>query len=212
KYFCDRCLSKVRLDDEWRCSECNEKSIGGVTHFGCRNKDSLDGMVSFLAYKGLIGAGIRSLKYKFLRKLEDEFYKIFLSAVKNKLKSNQAADLIDFLKLKPVVVPVPLYWRKLNYRGFNQAGVMGEMIAKIFDFKLKDKVLVRKKQTKPQAKLSKRERRENLKLAFVIGERKIFENVLLVDDVWTTGETMRSAGRVLKKSGVKRVWGLTLAR
>ncbi|MFH2061740.1 MAG: double zinc ribbon domain-containing protein, partial [Candidatus Beckwithbacteria bacterium] len=47
KYFCDRCLSKVRLDDEWRCSECNEKSIGGVTHFGCRNKDSLDGMVSF---------------------------------------------------------------------------------------------------------------------------------------------------------------------
>lgn len=212
KYFCSKCLSKVKIDDAWLCSECNRKSIGGVTHFNCKKSYSLDGVISFLPYKGLVGVGIRNLKYKFLRKIKDEFYKIFLTVVKEKLNSDQAMNLIDFLKLKPTVVPVPLYWRKLNFRGFNQAEIVGEMVTKIFDFKIKNRVLVRKKQTKPQAKLSKKQRKENLKLAFSIGEEKMPEYVLLVDDVWTTGETMRTAGKILKKAGVNKVWGLTLAR
>ena len=212
RYFCSECLSKVKIDDVWLCPECNKRSIGGVTHFNCKKDYSLDGMISFFPYKGLVGAGIRSLKYKFLRNLEGEFYKILLSVIKEKLKRNQAMDLIDFLKLKPVVIPVPLYWRKLNYRGFNQADIISEIVSKIFNLQFKDGVLIRRKRTKSQAKLSKIERKENLKLAFLIEKGKVFENVLLVDDVWTTGETMRSAGKVLKKSGVKKVWGLTVAR
>ena len=212
KYFCDSCLKRVRVDEVWRCPECSKASIGGVRHLYCKESDELDGLVSFLPYRGVIGAGVRSLKYRFLKKIEEDLYKIFVGAVRGKLKGGQAKGLIDFLKIKPVVVPVPLYWRKHNFRGFNQAEIVGEMTAKLFGLEINDVFLVRRKETKPQAKLNKSERVANLKLAFGVRKSKKIDNVLLVDDVWTTGETMRSASKTLKEAGVKKVWGLTLAR
>lgn len=212
KYFCDKCLKNVCVVEGFYCPWCSRESVTGRPHLKCKSKTELDGVVSFLPYKGLVGAGIRLFKYKLVKKIEDEFYKIFLVAVKQKLKKRRAVDLIDFLKLKPVVIPVPLYWRKHNFRGFNQAEVVSEMVARVFGLRVESGFLVRKKQTKPQAKLSKKERRENLKLAFDVCQKKSFRDVLLVDDVWTTGETMRSASKALKKAGVSRVWGLSLAR
>jgi predicted amidophosphoribosyltransferase len=70
----------------------------------------------------------------------------------------------------------------------------------------------RKKATKAQVKLGKKERQLNVRRAFEFNEQmRPAERVLLVDDVWTTGETMRAAGQVLKQAGAKIVWGLTLA-
>jgi len=115
---------------------------------------------------------------------------------------------------RPLVVPIPLYWHKENIRGFNQASLFGEKLSLKFNLLFSDKILVRKKNVPSQTKLTQKEREENVKGIFSVSpniHNSLF-NILLVDDVWTTGATLKEATRVLKEGGVKRVWGLTIAR
>ncbi|TSC53108.1 MAG: putative amidophosphoribosyltransferase [Microgenomates group bacterium LiPW_16] len=100
-----------------------------------------------------------------------------------------------------VLTPVPLHWWRLRWRGFNQAEILGKMIAEKLEIKFVPDLLTRKKPTRPQVELEGKARREN-----------IASNILLFDDVWTTGVTLRACGNVLKRAGVKSVWGLTLAK
>jgi len=212
RYFCWECLRQVRLKTGWICSECNRIGVRGAVHLGCKRKYSLDGLVSLLSYKGLVRLGIHRLKYDFLKDVETELLEILGESLKIKLKDKREVGLINFLKKKPIVVPVPLYWRRENWRGFNQAEIVGKMLVNLLGLEMK-KILVRRRLTSPQIKLDKKAREKNVKRVFEI-ERGILvpERVLLVDDVWTTGATMRAGGRSLKKAGVKEVWGLSLAR
>jgi ComF family protein len=72
--------------------------------------------------------------------------------------------------------------------------------------------LTKQKKTKKQSQLTKEERLENVKGAFKNKSKEIPENLILVDDIFTTGATMRECAKTLKKEGVKKVWGFTLAR
>ncbi len=109
-------------------------------------------------------------------------------------------------------MPVPLQrWRE-NWRGFNQA----ELIANRLGKERVVKGLIRTKATSQQARLTNRvERAENLRGAFEVngaGRALAGKRVILVDDVFTSGVTMRECAKVLKKAGIKQVWGLVLAR
>lgn len=115
---------------------------------------------------------------------------------------------------KPVVVPVPLHRQKENFRGFNQSCLFGKRIARHFNLEFSDKILVRSKNVPSQTKLTEKERQQNVKGIFSISPQihnSIF-NILLIDDVWTTGSTLKEATRVLKEGGAKKVWGITIAR
>lgn len=212
RFFCHKCIKLVRLRENLVCPECNRRSIGGVVHYGCRQEFSLDGLVSLFSYRGMVRLGVQELKYRMIKEIEKEFVGIFSAAIKEKIKSGQARELVKFLKSRPVIVPVPLYWRRENWRGFNQAEVVVKMLTRGFSLKMIEDWIVRVRKTKSQMRLSKGERRENVKGVFRVKDNRKIENVLLVDDVWTTGATMRAVGEVLKKAGVKQVWGLTLAR
>jgi ComF family protein len=113
---------------------------------------------------------------------------------------------------RPSVVPVPLGRRRLRERGFNQAGVLGRRIAARWrlDFA---RMLVRVQETPPQSLLSYQERRRGLKGAFRI--KKTFGEApraaLLVDDVVTTGATIKACTLTLRRAGVREVWALTAA-
>lgn len=122
-----------------------------------------------------------------------------------------------------LIVPIPLHFFRKNWRGFNQA----EVIARNIDRKRVVNLLSRKKNTKQQARLkSHEERKKNIKDAFEIkgppyargfgGARQHSmvrgKKILLVDDVFTTGESMGEACKTLKAAGAKYVWGFVLAR
>lgn len=115
------------------------------------------------------------------------------------------------------IIPVPLHARRERERGFNQAEVLAKLFSKKFGLAI-NKNLRRVIYTAQQVKLSGEERRKNLKNAFVWGGEacqpglRAPEKVLLVDDVFTTGATMRECAKVLKSNGTKVVWGLVLAR
>jgi len=115
------------------------------------------------------------------------------------------------------LVPIPLNKKRSNWRGFNQTELLGRMIASSFGWKFSSNLLLRKKFTKPQAGLGKKERRKNVKDAFAINPQfaKIKNDnleVVIFDDVFTTGSTLKEACKVLKRNGFKTVWGLVLAK
>ena len=111
-----------------------------------------------------------------------------------------------------VVIPVPLHRARQRERGFNQSEILAEGISQATGLPLVKDVLERKKNTKDQTYLNIQQRAENVRGAFVvIHPYKIGDkNVILVDDVMTTGATLNECARMLLDSGAKNVFGITL--
>ncbi|WP_126380956.1 ComF family protein [Desulfovibrio ferrophilus] len=118
-----------------------------------------------------------------------------------------------FQEQPDAVVPVPLHARRLVARGFNQSLEMGRLLAHEMLIPLKPGVLARRRHTPPQAGLPARERRQNVHNAFWADEVAIQgRRILLVDDIMTTGGTMRECARTLQRSGAADVSVLVIAR
>lgn len=144
----------------------------------------------------------------------NEFLKIIFQEFKNR-----PDELLLFNRFcrenNPTIVPIPLFWYKENERGFNQSSLFGKKLAYRLNLPYSDRILIRKKMTVSQTKLSPKERLKNVAEAFSIAPRIAIASyyyLILLDDIWTTGATLKTAGNVLKREGIKKVWGLTLAK
>jgi ComF family protein len=114
-----------------------------------------------------------------------------------------------------LVLPVPLHFRRLRERGFNQSGLLAGELARKLRVPVSFDVIVRKNRTLPQTRLNRRERLKNVKGAFELaGARKVRDRrILLVDDVFTTGTTLSECARTLKsKGGASEVHAITVTR
>ena len=113
-----------------------------------------------------------------------------------------------------LIVPVPLHPRRLRWRGFNQAVLLGREVGKAWGRPLDPFVLTRKTETAPQTGLSLKERRPNVRGAFAVAPRRSVEGMrfLLVDDIYTSGATVNECARILLCSGAQEVQVLTLGR
>jgi ComF family protein len=129
--------------------------------------------------------------------------------------------LVDEAPGELLVVPVPLHRSKLRERGFNQARALaGEAIRTLrrshpeWRLMLAKKTLVRLRSTQTQAGLSPHQRRQNLRGAFHVSDPDAVRgrDILLIDDILTTGATARAASLALKRAGAKSIWVATLAR
>ena len=112
------------------------------------------------------------------------------------------------------VIPVPLHRKKLKTRGFNQAEVLAARIARTRKIELLNRRLIKIRNTPPQTTLEGRERDQNVRGAYRVRRAGNLKGrtVLLVDDVYTTGSTIRECSRMLKQAGVTEVRAVTLAR
>jgi ComF family protein len=161
---------------------------------------NFDAVYSFGSYDGPLRNLIHAFKYGKVESLAKPLGKFLCGA----LPANEEFDL---------VIAMPMHWRKRMERGFNQAELLARPVAKLYGLKLA-KNLRRKKRTVSQAGLTQAERQNNLKGSFEVrntGEVS-GRRILLVDDVFTTGATLRAATDVLKSAGAARVCALTLAR
>jgi ComF family protein len=139
--------------------------------------------------------------------------------VLGRMLAEATADLDFNLASGPVlVVPVPLHRKRLRQREFNHAELIARAAIKIAAapdrFSVSSSVLERKRETSSQTGLTSSQRRENVRGAFAVSRPDILKGreVLVVDDVYTTGATVSECARVLRRGGASRVWVATVAR
>jgi competence protein ComFC len=208
-YFCPQCRLKFQRATQI-CPVCATASLTGKTHPSCQDKYTLDGLTCLYAYNSMMKATIHKLKYELVFDLVDEFWQI----ARQELRGKNTPGIREFVKQKPLVIPVPLYWYKENNRGFNQASLLGKKLAVELKLPFVGKVLTRQKHTPTQTTLHPKERRSNVAGAFGVNSKLLPPNskLLIIDDIWTTGATLKSCCLALKEAGAKKVWGLTIAR
>lgn len=113
-----------------------------------------------------------------------------------------------------LIVPVPLHVKRLRSRGFNQALLVGELLAREWRIPLSRQALRRVRWTEPQINLAAELRRENVRNAFGVPDTSLVsgKRVLLLDDVFTTGSTVEECSRMLNRAGAEEVLVITLSR
>ena len=123
---------------------------------------------------------------------------------------------LEFLKTDTIIVPVPLHWMRLLKRRYNQAAILGIEVAKWAGIECWPDALIRTRHTPPQGHKGAKDRHENVRSAFDMNPRfkdKISgRDIVLIDDVFTTGATLDECTKVLKASGAASVNVLTVAR
>jgi competence protein ComFC len=236
--FPPRCVSCKREGD-FLCTECIKRLKIKDLRLKKKNPSSekewkyMDGVIYALDYaeNPQIQAAIQQFKYRFTKELVEYFGDLIAQKLRelsmNKGKTN-------------ILIPVPLHKKRLNYRGFNQAELIAKAVCERVGDSRISHLLRRVKNTSQQAKLNKKERLENLEDAFsycgaapssrgancgaashgmdkhpsaaadsTIAPQQVY---FIVDDVCTTGSTLENCAKVLKESGIKKVYGLVVAR
>lgn len=204
EYICKNCFSQIETCEKPVCPICQRQAVGGRTHPGCRGRWRLDGLAVACRYSGPVKMAIQKVKYKWIYDIEKVLVDLLVSGLWR----------FDLPK-ETVLVPVPLHAKRKRWRGFNQAEILGRSLAKEFGVPFSD-TMIRIIETKTQVGLKRKDRKKNVKGAFavqpLIGVEKIRgRDVVLVDDVYTSGATMGECCRVLKLAGAKSVWGLAVA-
>jgi len=185
------------------CPRCGKPQASGILCPVCvRVQAEVDGIRSPYRFEEVIRKAVHQLKYHNLKALSFCL----------------AGLLADYLQLNPlpgeIIVPVPLHPRRLRERGYNQSSLLARGLGKIINLPVVEDCLVRVKETQPQVKTPNiEERRKNVIDAFMCRDEKLRgKQIILIDDVCTSGATLESCGIALKNKGVISVWGLTLAR
>ena len=206
KRVCADCKPLIKYVTEPLCKKCGRKLSDETLEYcaDCRDYEHYftEGRVIF-EYDGEMKRIVYRFKYSNRRDLAD-YFAGSLSAGCERWLSDKKID---------VVIPIPLHPDKEKKRGYNQAKVFAEALSKRYGLKMYGDLLLRGRHTSPQKGLSRAERINNLKNAFILGQSGVKLNglnLLLVDDIYTTGATMDAAASVLKDEGVRDIYFLCI--
>ena len=192
---CDRCGEAVAADSIELCTACRNAPPPFVTAKAIGPYDGkLRGLIHLLKYDRVLPAA---------------------AALAHRLHVIAAQHAHEFGE-RPLIVPIPLHRNKLRDRGFNQAEEIAAALHRDTGFEMKRHILHRRKDTASQTGMTAHQRRENVRAAFVVRPRDKRDvagrNIILVDDVMTTGATAAECARVLMRNGAAKVFVLTAAR
>ncbi len=209
-YFCPKCIEDITQGD-LICPSCEREAVGGTTHPICRSKWKLDGLWSLGAYKDPLRKAIQKLKYSYVSELAEVLTDLMIS-----YWARYTPQFFEEIKEggEWIIVPVPLHLRRQKQRGFNQSALIGQLLSKKLGLEYVE-TLKRIHYTKPQVELKSWQRKKNIKNAFSLSEHYTLDlkpSILLIDDVWTTGSTLKECAYILKRGGAQKVWAITLAR
>ena len=206
---CEKCWRGIKRNIPPFCSLCGRHLDKHNFSKNCcpdcaRRQPHFDRALSTASYEGALKELIHEFKYK---------GKDYLGRTLSRLLAEFIREYKVPMEYIDYIVPVPLHTARLRQREFNQAEVLSRFIAAEFNTALLDNTLVRHKNTRTQAELEGQERIINVRGSFSVKERALLvnKNILLVDDVLTTGATCSEAAYALKKAGAGIVFALTLA-
>jgi ComF family protein len=206
--ICPDCLESVRKLGEPLCQQCGlplpETAPGELFCGECLiTSPAYDRARYGVKYKGAVQDAIKSLKYGGALHAAAALSELLIEA----FHRHYAAAEFD------LILPVPIHRKKLRERGFNQVVVLAERLSRSVGIPLNRTSFVKSLDTPPQASLPRQERLRNLRGSFRVARKDAINNkrILLVDDVATTGSTIREAAWTIKKAGGARIDALVLA-
>lgn len=210
QWFCDFCAQLVLpAPSRQACQQCGLELPGDVKRLGapCPGCNDDLGWVGVAAiHEGPLQKAIHALKYNDKVELAPSLGR-YLRAL------TESAPWPAILHMLDGIVPVPLHKDRLLERGYNQSRLLAGGLAVGCAALVLDNAIERYKATRSQVGLSPREREDNVKGKFSADSAQVSgKSLLLVDDVYTTGATMRECASALRESGADAVYGLALAR
>lgn len=213
--ICSLCLEKIPINNGWFCPKCQrrlptpENSCHPTTGF-------ILAAAAPYAEKS-VQETIRIMKYQRLENAVGDLTVIF-----EKYLGKIGGEMNDWLSSKNLLIPIPLHPTKEKKRGFNQSYLLTQGAGKILinlypekKFRIEEKILKRTRNIPSQTECRDYHRREeNVKNVFSVSDpnRVRNETIIIIDDVFTSGATMREAVKTLKAAGAKKIMALTVAK
>lgn len=207
-FICAVCKSQLTRLETQICIVCKKPSPFGITHSGCESPHGVDGLIAVLNYRDEnVSNCIIQGKYSFLPGVFKELGELLAYTLAHEYPQFLGDDELW------LVCPIPLSDSRKRWRGFNQSEVLCSTVSHHTGL-ITSELLTRTKNTKTQKDLKREQRISNVSNAFTLKQKSDVKNknVILVDDVTTTGSTLFEATKVLKRNGAKSVWCLVLAR
>lgn len=204
---CMQCWAKIKRNPPPFCHCCGrhlEKPLKNICPACVRKQLHFDRAFSPCVYEGVLKELIHAFKYQ---------GKDYLGTTLTRLMTEFIEEYSLPMDLLDLVIPIPLHKTRLREREFNQAQILSNHIARKFNKKVSHNNLRRLRLTKTQTELEIGERLLNVKGSFTATKKEDIKgkNILLVDDVLTTGATCSEAAYALKEAGANIVFVLTLA-
>lgn len=219
------CLAALEEVKEPKCKRCGKPILSETAQF-CRDcyikleknkhdneeqgmfmdqeiSSGYDQNAALWIYEGSIRQAILDYKYHGMKVYTDFFATRLVGSYSWWIRS----------KKPQLLLPVPIHAKKKRIRGYNQAGLLARAVSAMTGIPFCQDLLVRNKYTEPQKTLTPEERRKNLEKVMQVHLERLEavpERVMIIDDIYTTGATLDACATVLKKAGVKEVYGLTL--
>lgn len=207
RFLCAECFSQLKFIKTPYCICCGRYFSSGDGNHLCgdclKSSWHFDKARSIFVYEEIIASLIHGLKYSGNMTGLETFQYL-----------GRQSPILGDLHTPDFILPVPLHIKRLRQRGFNQALLLAKKLFPEEKEKIKFDILLRLTDTPTQTGLSGKERRGNLKNAFIVKRPSIISgrSILLLDDVLTTGSTVNECAKALKKAGCKRVEILTICR
>lgn len=208
-YLCAKCLAQDRLLWSGKCFCCHKATEELNLCLNCQPLYYFKGVLCAFDYEDkLISEAIRACKYRLAKDLAFVLGDILARYLEQVLSTSTHDFFQDFFTAQ--IIPLPLSRRRYNWRGFNQAELIAQVVANYFDLALFDG-LIRVKHTSAQAKLKEQQRLINLAGSFKV-IKPVPAKIILIDDIITTGATANEAAKVLYQAGAEEILVLTLAK
>lgn len=198
--FCARCWKGVERYSGHACNICGIPTVSAITtvcELCLKTPPEFSKVLYYGIYNGVLKEAIHLLKFNKIKRLA-----IPLGLILSELPIPKAEG----------IVPVPLHPKRLHQRGFNQTAAISCFLSSKLKIPLMLHTLRKTKDTPPQTNVTGKERFKNIKDAFDASEEIKGLDLLLIDDVITTGATVRECAKALIKAGAKSVTVIALAR
>ena len=199
--LCETCIPGLAKLTPPYCRICASPHGQSPCRWCAENAPAVDGVRAPFLMEGAVQQAIFSLKYRGIRAAAPDLARLL------------AGYMAERRTPGDVIVAVPLHWRRLRARGYNQSELLARELSKVTGLPLGKGMLTRVKDAPPQVEAATRaKRRTNVEGSYEVAGDVAGRRVLLIDDVVTTGATMSSCAAALKGAGAASVWGLALAR
>jgi len=210
-YLCTECRQKIGLNKKFYCAFCKKESYLSQVCAACKNDTNLRAIWLAADYNNeLLQRLIHNLKYNYVAEISITLANLIISY----LEENKIFENFNLNKEELILTPVPLHKKRLLHRGFNQSSLLAQRLSDFYKIPIFN-LLTRNKNTLSQVNLKRSARQANIREAFSFNAYNPLDKnkkIILIDDVVTTGSTLKECAKVLNKNGFEEIYGLVIAQ